>query len=313
VADLTGDLGRFLVLVPWLAQHPDGVPVNEVCERLGIERRALGKLVDQVAFVGTPDGTPDELVDLYMEGERLHVALPQQFTRAPRFSPEEMLALLLVLAPLRNAPVPGLASDAEALAERLLALGSERARELAARVDDVVFAEGELTEQHEHLRLLERAVREHRVCEAEYYTAGRDALSERRLHPMALIEQRGAWYVVADDHKTFKVERFKRVALSEATFTPRVGFDASRYTRDGLFGAGAGDVRDTSEVALQLRVRGEARPFGASATARVFSWLRAQGGEAVLEGPLPARQAFLGETRALLGRYDVKKDGHEQG
>ena len=130
---------------------------------------------------------------------------------------------------------------------------------------------------------------------------------------MALIEQRGAWYVVADDHKTFKVERFKRVALSEATFTPPVGFDASRYTRDGLFGAGAGDVRDTSEVALQLRVRGEARPFGASATARVFSWLRAQGGEAVLEGPLPARQAFLGETRALLGRYDVKKDGHEQG
>ena len=36
MADLTGDLGRFLVLVPWLAQHPDGVPVNEVCERPGM-------------------------------------------------------------------------------------------------------------------------------------------------------------------------------------------------------------------------------------------------------------------------------------
>ena len=60
----------------------------EVCERLGVEPRALAKLVDQVAFVGTPDGTPDELVDLYIEGDRLHVALPQQFTRAPRFSPD---------------------------------------------------------------------------------------------------------------------------------------------------------------------------------------------------------------------------------
>mgnify|MGYP000479316547 CR=1 FL=1 len=88
--------------------------------------RALAKLVDQVAFVGTPDGTPDELVDLYLEGDRLHVALPQQFTRAPRFSPDEMLALLMVLAPLRNAPVPGLAREADALAERLLSLGSSR-------------------------------------------------------------------------------------------------------------------------------------------------------------------------------------------
>jgi len=313
VADLTGDLGRFLVLVPWLAQHEDGVPVREVCERLGIERRALAKLVDQVAFVGTPDGTPDELVDLYMEGERLHVALPQQFTRAPRFSPEEMLALLLVLAPLRHAPVPGLAQEAEALAERLLALGSERAQELAARVDDVVFAEGERTEEREHLALLERAVKEHRVCEVEYYTAGRDALSERRLRPMALIEQRGAWYVVADDHKTFKVERFKRVAISAETFLPPADFDASRYARDGLFTPGASEAGEANETTLHLRVRGEPRTFEASATARVFSWLRAQRGDAVLEGPAPIRRAFLDETRALLGRYDSEKDGDEQG
>jgi len=305
VADLTGDLGRFLVLVPWLAQHPDGVPVNEVCERLGIERRALGKLVDQVAFVGTPDGTPDELVDLYMEGERLHVALPQQFTRAPRFSPEEMLALLMVLAPLRNAPVPALAQEAEALAERLLTLGSERARELAARVDPVVFTQGEHTEEREHLALFEQAVREHRVCDTEYYTAGRDALSARQVRPMALIEQRGAWYVVGDDHKTFKVERFKRVVLRADTFKPPAGFDVAQYTQRGLFAPGQGDA---SDIALQLRVRGELRPFGASATARVFSWLRAQGGDAVLEGPGPERQAFLSETKALLERYEPQRE-----
>lgn len=303
MADLTGDLGRFLVLVPWLAQHEDGVPVAEVCERLGIEPRALSKLVDQVAFVGTPDGTPDELVDLYLEGDRLHVALPQQFTRAPRFSPEEMLALLMVLAPLRNAPVPGLAQEAEALAERLLTLGSERARELAARVDEAVFTEGERTEEREHLTLLERAIHEHRVCDVEYYTAGRDALTERLLRPMALIEQRGAWYVVADDHKTFKVERFKRVTLRDETFAPPPDFDAGRYARGGLFTSGFDETRETGE--LQLRVRGEARPFGASATARVFSWLRAQGGEAVLEGPEPTRQAFVDETKALLERYRV--------
>lgn len=308
MADLTGDLGRFLVLVPWLAQHPDGVPVSEVCERLGIEPRALGKLVDQVAFVGTPDGTPDELVDLYLEGDRLHVALPQQFTRAPRFSPEEMLALLMVLAPLRHAPVPGLAHEAEALAERLLTLGSERARELAARVDDAVFAEGERTEEHEHLVLLERAVREHWVCDAEYYTAGRDALSERRLSPMALIEQRGAWYVVAADHKTFKVERFKRVALRDEHFVPPAGFDVEEYLRGGLFAPGTPDARDGLEVVLDLRVRGERRPFGASATARVFSWLRAQGGEAVLLSPARERDAFLDETKALLGRYEEKRE-----
>ena len=326
MSDLASDLGRFLVLVPWLAQNEDGVPVDEVCARLGITAGQLAKLVDQVAFVGTPDGSPDELVDLYLEGDRLHVALPQQFTRAPRFSADELLALLLVLAPLRSAPVPTLAREAEALAHRLLELGSERARQLVAPVDGAVFSEGERSEEAEHLALLERAVREHLVCTAEYYTAGRDALSQRRLHPMLLIERRGAWYVVDEQHKTYKVARVKTLAVTEERFAPPVGFDHGRYAHGELFEpfvedssaatepAGGASVQVTPEhELLRLRVRGQVRHSRAGATARLRSWIRREGGDVVLDGPTQEREAFLYETRALLARYQSEKDGHGQG
>ncbi|MEZ4327775.1 MAG: WYL domain-containing protein [Polyangiales bacterium] len=352
MSDLSSDLSRFLVLVPWLAQSEDGVPAAEVCARLGVTQAELAKLVDQVAFVGTPDGSPDELVDLYLEGDRLHVALPQQFTRAPRFTADELLALLMVLAPLRSAPVPTLSREAEALAVRLLELGSERARALVAAVDDAVFSEGERSEEEAHLALLEQAVREHRVCDAEYYTAGRDALSQRQLHPMLLIERRGAWYVVDDQHKTFKVARFKRLAPSDARFTPPAGFDHERYVHGELFvpfvdagdgalgavagkgalgsslgagpgtgalggpadaGQGVAEPGAADEPLLRLSVRGRPRLGRGGATARLFSFIRREGGDVVLEGPAHEREAFLGETKALLARYEFEKDGHGQG
>ena len=53
-------------------------------------------------------------------------------------------------------------------------------------------------ESRQAIDTLEQAVREHRVCDAEYYTAGRDALSQRQLHPMLLIERRGAWYLAVN-------------------------------------------------------------------------------------------------------------------
>jgi proteasome accessory factor C len=322
MSDLSSDLGRFLVLVPWLAQSDDGVPVDEVCARLDVTSAQLAKLVDQVAFVGTPDGSPDELVDLYLEGDRLHVALPQQFTRAPRFSADELLALLLVLAPLRNAPVPTLAREAEALAGRLLELGSERARALVSAVDDAVFSEGERSEEAAHLAVLERAVREHLVCDAEYYTAGRDALSQRQLLPMLMIERRGAWYVVDEQHKTYKVARFKQLAARDLRFTPPPSFDHARYLRGELFAPFVDHPRaiaaDTAseqpgEDLLRLRVRGQLRHGRAGATARLWSFIRREGGDVVLEGPAHERDAFLDETRALLARYECERDGHGQG
>ena len=306
MTEISRDLGRFLFLVPWLARHPEGVTVDEVCARLDLDARALHKLVERAAMVGTPGGAPDEFVDLYIEGDRVFVALPQEFRRAPRFSPEEMLALLVVLAPLRAAPLPELAREAEALYARLEGLASERAQGLARGVAGRVQSAGEGAELADTLRALELAVRERRVCDAVYYTAGRDEVRARELRPVALVERKGAWYAIGHDEKTFKVERFADVTPRDETFELPPELDLAPYRRGELFAWERPDAPRQPPASVPkatFRVRGEEVEIHGRAV-RHHAWVRASKGNVVWVGPSGARDAFLSETRELLARYD---------
>ncbi len=295
---LPDDLARFLFLVPYVAGVPEGVPVADLCERLSCSPAQLHRLIERVATVGTPDGAPDELVELYLEGGRVHVALPQRFTRPPRFSVEEMLALLVALAPLREAELPQLRARAQALTDRLLGLASERASAVAPALLQRVVVAADGTESAVHLRDLERAVRERREVDAVYYTAGRDAVGARRLRPVGLLQVRGAWYVVGDDGKAFKVERFRSVELREETFeSGPVDLGEVRRRLEGRQPEGA-------PTQVVVRVDGDERRLPLSSEHTLRRWVRASRGQVVVREPAQLREAVLAEVRALLRRYE---------
>ncbi len=303
---LDQELTRFLFLVPYVAQHEDGVPTAELCEQLSCTPSELRRLVERVALVGTPDGAPDELVEIYLEGDRVFVALPQRFTRPPRFTVQEMLALLLALAPLRDAPLPSLQQQAEELSQRLVGLASERATEVAPALLDRVVIHADGAEQPAHLRDLEVAVRDRTWVDAVYYTAGRDQLTTRRLAPIGLLQVRGAWYVVAADEakrgptatKTFKVERFRSLALSDATFDAfevDLGLIRRRLEARDLQGAKSEDVR--------VELDGRERTFPTGSTHTMRRWIRSLRGRGVILGPSSVREEMRRELRSLVERY----------
>lgn len=295
---LPDDLARFLFLVPYVAGSPDGVPVEDLCERLSCSPAELHRLIERVAMVGTPDGGPDELVEIYLEGGRVFVALPQRFTRPPRFSVEEMLALLVALAPLREGELPRLREQAQALTDRLLGLASERAEAVAPALLQRVVIQADGAESAAHLRDLEVAVRERRVVEAVYYTAGRDAIGERRLRPVGLLQVRGAWYVVGDDGKAFKVERFRSLRLTDETFeAAAVDLGAVRRRLERRRPDGAPE-----EVVVRIGEREQRLPVGSAHALR--RWVRTSRGQVVVTAPPELRDAVVEEARALLRRYE---------
>ena len=297
---LPDDLSRFLFLVPYVAQQRNGVTVRELQEILSVSRAELARLLDRVAMVGSPDGGPDELVEIYLEGERVHVALPQRFTRPPRFDVREMVALLAALGPLRDNAPPSITERADTLTERIVGLASERAAALGKQVGDRVRIVADGAERPEVLRALEEALERGAAIEAEYWTASRDALGTRRIEPAGLVQVRGAWYLVGGDRKTFKVERFRSVGVGEPMVeTPDVDLEEARRRLEELdMGPGETEVRVRGADGTDQRFR-----WGSPGDAGLRRWVRTQRGRAEIVGPERSRQAMVEETRELLERY----------
>src|SRR5262249_45886090 len=85
-------LRRVLFLVPYAVRHP-GIPVKELARKCGVSDKELLDDLDFLLGVGCPPFSPDDFLDLYVEGDRAFVALHQSFSRPPRFTESEAAAL----------------------------------------------------------------------------------------------------------------------------------------------------------------------------------------------------------------------------
>ncbi len=292
------DLPRFLFLVPFVAARPDGVPVQELCEHLSLTPKRLSALIDEVAMVGSPDGSPDEMVELYQEGDRVYVALPQRFVRPPRFSVEETLALMLALAPLRDAGLPALKVEAEMLVQKLEALASERAKDVLPTLLERVSIRAGDAEDPTRLGVLEAGLRRKRWIDAEYYTASRDVMTTRRLDVHALIQVRGMWYAVDGQGKTFKVERFRSVSATDESFERNeLDLELIRARLEARSLA-------ASEEAVTVRIREREIQTHPRSGAALRRWIRMMIGNAEILEPASSRAAMREEAVELLARYE---------
>ena len=78
-------LRRIVSIVPWIAGR-DGPTIDEICQRFGIDRADLLADLDVVFMVGIPPYTPDELIDVIIEDDRVWITLGRYFTRPLRLT-----------------------------------------------------------------------------------------------------------------------------------------------------------------------------------------------------------------------------------
>lgn len=269
-------LGRMLVIVPYLVQHP-GAALAEVARLFGVSPDQLRRDLDLLFMSGLPPYGPGDLIDVDVDEEaRIWITMADHFGRPLRLTRNEALALYLRGSEL--VATPGL-PEAPALASALQKLR----RTLGP---DTLEAEGRIETSAagrppEHLERLRAAVRDHERLEIEYFAGSTGAWTTRRIDPEVVFSSVGNWYVAAwdadlDGERLFRADRIRCVVPKGETFAPR-----------GLEGAGRTLYTPTDEdVAVRLRLQPAARwiaEYYASAD-------QLEHADGTLEVTLPAKQ-----------------------
>jgi len=208
---------RLLAIIPWIAAR-DGPRVEEVCARFGLTRPQLLADLEVVFLVGLHPFTPDELIDVVIEDDRVWIhLLPGAFARPLRLTPEQGLALVAAGASLRA--VPGTDDDGP------LARGLDKLARLLGIEESEAVAISLGTARPDLLELLRTAIAGHRRVHLDYYAYGRDRRTERSVDPWQLFADGGEWYLsghchLAGGERLFRVDRIRSARLEDVSFDP---------------------------------------------------------------------------------------------
>jgi proteasome accessory factor C len=227
-------LQRLLAMVPWIASH-DGPTVEEICARFGLTPEELAADLDVIWLVGLPPYTPDALVDVVQEGDRVWIRYAEVFASAHRLTPDQAVALLTAGASVLA--LPGADPDG-ALAHGVTKLAAVLGVDAAEILDiDLGAAGAEIAET------LRTAVREQRRVRLDYYSYGRDSRSERDVDPYVVHAEGGALYLVGYCHQAGGERRFRIDRVAAATLLDDVAEVPAVPLTAGLFQADDADPR----------------------------------------------------------------------
>lgn len=250
--DVNQKLRRLLYIVPYVAKHPEGVPVDQLAKILGAERDELLADLELLSQVGPPDGDPGEYLLVSVDEGRVFVDLAHRLTRPLRLTAAEGCSLLLGIRALRESGIAPFDAAMQGAEKKLLTALGRDAQEAETLATSTVVAEPDAAVAS-HLRALVTAARRHERVEIDYAAASRAQAERRPIDPYGIVHHAGEWYVVGYCHKrgdvrTFRLDRIGALHPTSDKFQPPVDFDLEAYRRDRLYVPSA----DSITVRVQL-------------------------------------------------------------
>jgi len=243
---------RLLAVIPWVSGRGE-VALSEISDRFDYPIDRLRRdLTEVVQFVGVHPYTPDMLIEVYLDddNERVSFALADYFTSPLRLTPEEGLSLVSAGLGLLGSSVgqdSALERALHKIADRFdVSLGEELDVSLGG-ADPVVVDQAMAAVQTNHSVTI------------DYYSLHRSETTSRTVQPHRVFSEQGEWYVrgfcqLADEVRTFRLDRVLALTIDNATFEPVAQTDA------GTFAASEDDIRVTLKLAPQAAWVAEAFP-----------------------------------------------------
>jgi predicted DNA-binding transcriptional regulator YafY len=218
---------RMLSIVPWIAAQ-DGPRIAEVCERFGLKRAQLLDDLEVIQFVGLPPYTPDMLIEVVVDGDRVWVRFAEVFSRPLRLTPNQALGLVAAGAALSatasgSAPGEGEGEGGDAAATGPLATGLAKLARMLGIAPEEAITIRLGSSRPEVLETLRDGLRRQQQVHIDYYVYSRDQRTERDVDPYRVFAADGAWYLygychLARSERLFRVDRISRAERRDATF-----------------------------------------------------------------------------------------------
>src|SRR5689334_12016415 len=317
--DVAQRLRRLLFIVPYVAKHPEGVPVETLAKQIGAEREELLADLDLLSQVGPPDGDPGEYLLVSVEEGRVFVDLAHRLTRPLRLTPAEGCSLLLGIRALRESGIAPFDAAMQSAEKKLLTALGRDAGEAESLATSTMVSEPDAVVAG-FLRELVTATRKNRRIDIDYVSASRHQAERRKVDPYGLVHHAGEWYVVGHCHKrgdvrTFRLDRIAALRPTGERFETPAGFDLEAYRRERLYVPSADSVtvrvHQTPLAVTRIGVNwpvGEVQSHDDGSAELlvdcdgfewVTSWVLGLGRHAWIEGPDEARAAMRDRVARL--------------
>lgn len=222
-ARLSVRLARLLNMVPFFLANP-GLSAAEAAQELGVTTTTLMTDLNQLWMCGLPGYGPGDLIDLSFSEESIEVTFSAGIDRPLRLTSTEATALLVALRSLTS--MPGMVDPSAA--QSAIAKIEDAAGSAAANVPRSSSSETDAnTAIGPAAAAVRSALRNQHALELTYYSASRDAVSERIVDPIrtVLIDDHTyvqAWCRRAEGVRLFRFDRIDRaVELTEPSRPPQ--------------------------------------------------------------------------------------------
>jgi len=188
-------LNRLLAILVYLARVGEA-RLPELASRFSVSETELLRDLELAACCGVPPYTPDQLIDLLIDEDRVVAEGLRELAHPRRLTPEEGFALAAAARALLAVPGADDEGDlAGALAKLEAALGSSR---LAVEV-----------EPSPALGPLRAAVTAGEQVEIDYFGASATEPSTRVVDPYQVVVREGKWYLDGWCHRAGGLRRFQ--------------------------------------------------------------------------------------------------------
>ena len=200
----TEKLERLLAMIPWIIAN-DGPYLSSISERFQYPIDALLNDLTKVLFmVGPYPHTPDTLIEVLVEDERVWIAQAEYLSRPMQFTPAQGFSILRKAKTMALKMEEGSGRDLDsAIAKLESALGQN---EGSFNVDIPEFTS-------EHYLTIEKALANNIQIQIEYYAYSKDETSFRTIHPVQMVNREHHHYLYAycENAKDFRLFRMDRI------------------------------------------------------------------------------------------------------